>query len=232
MRIGSELRAVAIAGVTAAAAWLAAIAAPAWGQYRVGPVYPESPEPAVVRNSGYDPFVFNPHTGRFDYVPIPYDPEPPPGRGYSPFRFNWHSGGWDYVPVPLELDRERWDAEGRRRAAQDLGGSASNYVDTRLESPGELSLEAAPAAAKEGPSEATPPSQPAVRPGTVFHRPAGDVPATRPATRPTTAPGPRQPTPPDIGEPVGDGWVRTKGIVGRWEFDYLNGRWVFVLPGD
>ena len=120
-------------------------------QHRVGPIYPESNSPSYSRNrqlqSGEDPFRYNPHTGRFDYVPIPYDPEPPPGRGYSPFRFNWHSGGWDYVPVPLELDRERWDAEGRRRAAQDPGGSASNYVDTRLASPGELSLEAAPAAA-------------------------------------------------------------------------------------
>src|SRR5689334_16343625 len=42
--------------------------------------------------SGYDPFQLNWSTGRFQYVPIPYD------TFSGPYAFNWHSGRWDYVP--------------------------------------------------------------------------------------------------------------------------------------
>ena len=47
----------------------------------------------------YNPFQFNWHSGKWEYVPIPYEPEPA-GPNYNPFRFNWSSGKWDYVPIP------------------------------------------------------------------------------------------------------------------------------------
>src|SRR5437868_6947139 len=87
--------------LASALALLLGVNAVTFAQYRVGPVYPEKPNQVAAPNqaqSGYDPFQLNWRTGRFEYVPIPYDNEPE-GSGYSPFRFNWHSGNWDYVPV-------------------------------------------------------------------------------------------------------------------------------------
>src|SRR6478672_3530287 len=76
--------------------------------------------------SGYDPFVLNSHTGRFDYVPIPYEPQRP-GSGYDPFRIKWHSGTFDYVPVPLQSDYEF--AASQR---EDLLNNAPNSLDTGM----------------------------------------------------------------------------------------------------
>jgi hypothetical protein len=67
----------------------------ALGQYQQGPVYPQRPQPYGSAPSGYDPFRLDSSTGRFVYVPIPYDTT----GGYSPYQFNWYSGRWDYVPV-------------------------------------------------------------------------------------------------------------------------------------
>jgi hypothetical protein len=65
----------------------------AQGQHRVGPVYPENETNTHSwSSSGYDPFHFNWTTGRWDYVPIPYDVHS------GPFAFNWHTGRWDYSP--------------------------------------------------------------------------------------------------------------------------------------
>jgi hypothetical protein len=67
----------------------------ALAQQRVGPVYPQnkSNNNYGSAQSGYDPFRFNWSTGRWDYVPIPYDIRS------GPFAFNWHSGRWDYAPT-------------------------------------------------------------------------------------------------------------------------------------
>lgn len=67
----------------------------ALGQYQQGPIYPQRPQPYGSAPSGYDPFRLDSSTGRFLYVPIPYDTT----GGYSPYQFNWYSGRWDYVPV-------------------------------------------------------------------------------------------------------------------------------------
>ena len=220
---------VSVAPVVAAVV-LAASGAIALAQYRVGPIYPESPDPPVVQNAGYNPFVLDSRTGRFNYVPIPYDAEPPPGRGYNPYRFNWHSGRWDYVPRPLERDVQRWEWEERRRAADDTGGNASNYIDTRADAPGELSLRAEQASAKLPPENGRALRE--ERRDTVRYRQATSVPTTRPTTGP--AEGKAQPAnrrPPE-GKSLGGGWVELKGVVGRWEYDYLTNRWIFVLPDD
>src|ERR1051326_4219698 len=71
-------------------------------QYQIGPVYPGRGQPNSVYTttpSGYDPFQLDWSTGRFRYVPIPYEPEQP-GPNYDPYRFNWYTGRWDYVPYP------------------------------------------------------------------------------------------------------------------------------------
>src|SRR5690348_17103909 len=86
---------------TAATAWMGATRM-AVGQYYVGPYPPvqqqqQHPQsayrrpPAGVAGAGFNPFVLNSHTGRFDYVPIPYDTEPT-GPNYNPMRLNWYSG--------------------------------------------------------------------------------------------------------------------------------------------
>ena len=61
-------------------------------QYRVGPVYPENPQGSPP--ASYNPFQLNWTSGRFDYVPVPYDLE----DSSDPYRFNAFSGRWDYVP--------------------------------------------------------------------------------------------------------------------------------------
>jgi hypothetical protein len=71
------------------------IGAAALAQYQQGPVYPQRQQPYGSAPSGYDPFRLDASTGRFVYVPIPYDTT----GGYSPYQFNWYSGRWDYVPV-------------------------------------------------------------------------------------------------------------------------------------
>ena len=65
-------------------------------QHQVGPVYPEKPQPYTAAPPGYDPFQLDWSTGRFRYVPIPYDQRSSTG----PYRFNWYSGRWDYSPFP------------------------------------------------------------------------------------------------------------------------------------
>src|SRR5882757_7295670 len=67
-----------------------------WAQNRVGPIYPEKAPPYTVAPSGYDPFQLDWATGRFNYVPIPYNPL----DANRPYLFNWHTGRWDYTPYP------------------------------------------------------------------------------------------------------------------------------------
>lgn len=66
---------------------------------RTQPAYPTSsaqPSPYSFRTQplGYDPFQFNWFTGRFEYVPIPYDQQ-----AGSPYQFNCYSGRWNYNPA-------------------------------------------------------------------------------------------------------------------------------------
>jgi hypothetical protein len=152
--------------------------------------------------SGYDPFHWNSYSGRWDYVPIPYDAEPP-GANYNPYRFNWHSGRWDYVPFPLLSD---YDALRRNT-------DASTYVDTRLDlqqlSPRTLTT---PQPAPPLPMTMVPPPiNPHVQPSR---------PTTRPATTPARPPTSRE-----------QELARLRSL-GRWEFNYVTGRWSFVLPAD
>jgi len=162
--------------------------------------------------SGYDPFVFNAHSGRFDYVPIPYDPQRP-GSGYDPFRINWHSGAFDYVPIPLQSDYDYAASQQK-----DDGGRSINTIDTRLNG-------------ASGPMRNLPPPPPpnmsmppVLSPGTQYNivtvpiRSRRTAPATKPAHA-TTAPSNKSQPP--------DGLVR---LTGHWEFDYARGRWIFVLP--
>jgi hypothetical protein len=81
-------------------AWLlvlcAVVSSRARAQQRVGPVYPENKSEIRSTPSGYDPFIFNWSSGRWEYVPIPYDIRS------GPFAFNWHSGRWDYYGGDFE----------------------------------------------------------------------------------------------------------------------------------
>ncbi len=74
-------------------------AGPILAQWQIGPVYPEKPD-YYNTNPNYNPFRYNSFSGRYDYVPIPYDRDRSGGPNYDPYRFNWHRGGWDYRPWP------------------------------------------------------------------------------------------------------------------------------------
>ena len=80
---------------------------------RVSPVYPRK-QPYAFRSTGpnYDPFQFNWYTGRWDYVPIPYDEVP--GIAGTPYQYNSFTGRWDYVP-------QQTVAQARRRIGDRLG---------------------------------------------------------------------------------------------------------------
>jgi hypothetical protein len=155
--------------------------------------------------SGYDPFIWNYHTGRFDYVPIPYEPEPP-GTNYSPYRFNWHSGRWDYVAQPLASD---YDALPREN-------EASTFMDTRVDLQ-QLSPRTTPAPAADA---AAPPMAMKLPPPPINpHLP-------RPATSPST-----KPLSPQLASKREQELARLRSV-GRWDYDYARGRWIFVLPGE
>jgi len=163
-------------------------------QYRIGPVYPQNPNsPAPADGgqlrSGQDPFQYNPWTGRWDYVPIPYEADPF-GSNYNPYRFNWYSGRYDYVPAPSP-----WNDNGGSQAT----GAGATWQDTRIDTG------AIPANAQIGPSQPTePPPVPGSRPvpaavlippRPLAHPvPPPQPPATRPASQPSSLSGLDQPT--------------------------------------
>jgi len=203
---------------------------------------------AVYGKSGYDPFVLDHSTGRFRYVPIPYDPEPP-GSGYNPFRLNWHSGNFDYVPVPTELDYARWRAaapdNGRRVnavAGGAAGAGATGFMGTAQPVPpsallamdlSSMRATEATAVSRDVPV-APPPLPPRMMPQGLksattrptLARPAGTA-RRDPAPPPQPSRGMKGPTGGDA-----DGWTKMRGVTGRWDYDYQRGRWVFVLPSD
>lgn len=170
---------------------LVTLATTAFAQQHTIPMPPQS---------GYDPFVYNRYSGRFDYVPIPYEAEPV-GSSYSPFRFNWHSGRWDYVAFPLPSD---YDNAARQEAA-------STYVDTRLDT-----RVLTPRTIAE--AEPAPPIT------TTFAPPPINPHVSQQATKPTTKPS-KHP-------PIADQRLARLRTMGRWDFDYARGKWIFVLPSD
>jgi hypothetical protein len=210
---------------------IVAAVAPVAAQQRVGPIYPENSTPGVqppAQNlrSGQDPFQLNPFTGRFEYVPIPYEFQP--GTNGSPaYGFNWHSGRWDYVPTaPLNTPLVT-------PLSTDLGSTREvtqgNYLDRRIDPTAGVGIEAnaqtavatlpptdvAPAAITQGPPAQPTPARPR----------ATALPLARP---PTTAPSTAPAKPGTPGAPPA---MRVR-LTGRWEFDYATGRWVFILPSD
>ena len=97
----------------------------AGAQQRIGPVYPENQSDIHSwSSSGYDPFHFNWMTGRWDYVPIPYDTRS------GPFAFNWHSGRWDYAPAYIEPN-DSYSARQPERARPEGAGPAVATVPPR-----------------------------------------------------------------------------------------------------
>jgi hypothetical protein len=195
----------------AAGAWMGS-ARLAVGQYYVGPYPPAQQQqdlarpPAGVAGSGYDPFVLNSRTGRFDYAPIPYEADPM-GPNYNPMRLNWFSGRWDYQPAPSGEQNITWNT-GREV-------TPLNYLDTRINPSVAPAPLAAPRASDEALSVAAT-LPPAPRPAAAPAR--SSAPSTRPTTAPATAANPGAPPP-----------MRVQ-LAGHWEFDYATGRWVFVLP--
>jgi hypothetical protein len=55
---------------------------------RVEPIYPTRPYSFHEGRANYDPYQFNWYSGRWDYVPIPYD-YTPPGQTAAPYRPTW-----------------------------------------------------------------------------------------------------------------------------------------------
>jgi len=78
---------------------------PFYSAYGTGPGYYGNVQnynyavPGYNTPPNYDPYQFNPYTGRWDYMPIPPQ-ERQSGPNYNPYQFNWSSGQWDYRPVP------------------------------------------------------------------------------------------------------------------------------------
>ena len=185
--------------IVAAAAAVSLASAPlASGQYYVGPYPPvdrRTQNNAIGAGrpmSGYDPFVLNPRTGRFDYVPIPYEPEPA-GPNYNPYRFNWHSGRWDYVPIP----------PAESNVATNLGEEASTA------SYAERPTVAAPAPAPQPAAKKT--QQPRI-----IEPAAAPVPPVAPSTKPATAPARPYP-PPAMRVNLAGRW-EFDNKTGRWVF--------------
>jgi len=183
----------------------------AFGQYRVGPIYPEKPSQVASpgqAQSGYDPFQLNWQTGRYEYVPIPYENEPGGAEsGYSPFRFNWHSGQWDYVPVaPVQPAYGRIDREP-------VTVTAGNFVDTRI-NPQAID-NGATRGGEAQTARAIAPPEPQASPAEPI------TPSTQPSTAPVRPADHSQPGPPPK--------MRIK-LAGHWQYNYDTGKWVFVLP--
>ena len=193
---------------------LGTVVSPLAAQYPVGPVYPEN-RPANVQppqrnlQSGEDPFQYNPYSGRFDYVPIPY--EFSPGTAGAPaYGFNWHSGRWDYVPAPA-VNSSNLGMAREVTPGNYLDGRVFPQMSNGATGAGE---EAQAASAAIGPSQA----QEKLITRAAASPPQPKKPTTTPATQPVTNP----PPPPAM---------RVR-LAGHWEFDYATGRWVFVLPSD
>ena len=162
----------------------------------VQPQVPEkstSAEAVGSSNAGRDPFQLNWQTGRFEYVPMPYQQQP--GQPYSPFQFNSFTGHFDYVPVPPP-------------AAPDYGpriekgvGNASNYIDTRVNM--QMPAATVPQVGTQPDGEAIPasgviaPTYEPPPPTEIYRRPVPPSPMKAPATRPAAtqpAPGGAPPT--------------------------------------
>ena len=171
----------------------AAFAPIALAQQHTASVQPQVPEKSTSAeavgntNSGRDPFQLNWQTGRFDYVPVPYQQQP--GAPYSPFQYNPFTGHFDYVPVPPPA------APDYGPRIEKGGGNASNYIDTRVntqvpavtvpQAGAQPNGEAMPASAVIAPLYEPPP------PTEIYRLPIPPSPMKAPATRPAaTQPAP------------------------------------------
>jgi hypothetical protein len=191
-----------------------ALAAELSAQHRIGPIYPEKQLPQTappVATSGYDPFQLDWSTGRFVYVPIPYEHEPA-GPNYNPFRFNWHSGRWDYVPYPGPGTTN--ESSKNLKSSEPLDQSYSVTIPTTPPAPTRPANAAASASILDS--------------GQLISRPlVCDKPAARavqspsPTTQPLTNWGPI----PRVYDPL-----RLNPAIGRWEYDDTTGRWKHYVP--
>jgi hypothetical protein len=228
------------------------------------PVYPQHPYSNAGQNpgpppaySGYDPFQFDARTGRFNYVPIPYE-QPSAGSGYSPWQFNWYSGRWDFYSVPPSAFGYGYSNPAYSTPQLNDGGPASNYLGATGAEAQTASERMGPSAINPGPTPGSVPVPAAVPvPSTLINPPMIPPPSRtahrNPATQPTTRPSPRTTTRPSLSQPQraqpgntgspanrpapqsfdqreNGGWTTLNGLTGRWEYDYSKGKWVFVLP--
>jgi hypothetical protein len=65
---------------------------------RVGPIYARDPYTFQTSTANGDPYQFNWYSGRWDYVPVPYDAPSSPAQAASPYRFDPQTGQWQYNP--------------------------------------------------------------------------------------------------------------------------------------
>jgi hypothetical protein len=152
--------------------------------------------------SGYDPFHLDWSSGQFIYVPRPYESF----DIHGPFHFNPSSGRFDYVPTAPPPAPDYWPPVVRG------DGSASNYLDTRMDLQSRATT--ASATITNAPSAPQPPS---VKAWTVTV-PAAPAIAKGSTTKPAAA----------------NAWqaAAKAQLKGRWEYNPENGRWRCVLPGD
>lgn len=159
--------------------------------------------------SGYDPFQLNWATGRFDYAPIPYD------TSTGPYEFNWYTGHWDYRPVAPPQSPAEIASQGKSpgpalvpppvQTARPAPQAPANpaLVDQAMPAGAYISPEVAP--------EKT----------TTVQKLQRRKPTTRTlATKPSNA----------SAFPPKNDPLHLSPSIGRWEFDYAQGKWIHILP--
>jgi hypothetical protein len=158
--------------------------------------------PGTGASSGYDPFQLDWSSGRFRYVPVPYDP----ADAGSPFKYNWFTGRWDYVPWPAPPSVYEMNQADKSITPGNLADEAEVASGRILGTPAPLPAAAPPSSMMRlGPIEGIqnyirPTTRPFTHPRTLATQPASSVPA------------------------------RSGRLPGRWEYDQASNRWVHVMP--
>lgn len=161
--------------------------------------------------SGYDPFQLNWSTGRFDYVPMPYEAGP---RG-QPYQFNWFGGRWDYVPWQPPQSPAEIVAQGKARPVHQV----PNY---QLSLSRQIRASAQPAAAVIGSTE--------MRRGMTINIYRGHINKIPPTTARSKSMATTQPWQGQMTLPKDP--LNIPATVGHWEYDTTTGHWVHILPPD